>query len=1074
MSSQKRKKKRREKIRRRGRRDAWRTQLDESVSDENGVTEAERRNANDTDGQTSVEEKRAVAHTRLSDGHVLAKQCAACDAAVPEGHIECPVCGDGLFKWGETEADQPFVPSAVRSTPIGEIPGEVIVMDSEYANLTCQACGAEFEAPADATGRIARCPDCNCKLERSSRKRSDLADSVRGATSATYAVEFKELGPCVEFLDLALRNRGALGVERCDFDDIRVPKDRSNYTAVIRNLAEERVKLLMRLARVPGIEVSPAGLHGVSHTINGLLERVKLVRAAELPAEAAAAVLLFKGDDRAYRDWYTQLLDMGCRDISTGFIEPTGDNHRLSHLLLVGRAPKGFSPPGDWAHGRGWGARALVFNRLRPAEDCKLYVEWGYEYPAPQIERVYDDPQCRAIFVCADAPENDRDVADPNVSPCPVWLRLLESDIGRVFVLPERTLELEATASATAPVTLAPREAPEPGLLELHVQRDARSATASVESIESEIAWHQQAIEDLQRDHRSAHALRREPIYLAYVFEQPPGQNGEPPALNPNFRRLLEQPYGYLQHLRYALYDVPPTWGASSEPLGMHVVIDTRPGSHRQLWTQLASEVYIQRQEWFAWNLPLFVRNGDDLRPRLEDEALVELVRKLIWEDQDQERDVPVLLRTLPPEDGHRGRARWQALYAKDTKPLTACFRFLNDRFSGHLLRFRTQVPADIHSQLNEQGVQLTRQAEELEQAIADGARERVEAAESRWVRIDVRIDEVVKRTKEHEESVGVMEGLLRDIPGQWADFTERVLIANQTLVERKVKSVEEYEEAQHELAEQLKAYEKGLVDVKESLAQDRARLAKRKEDLESLLREVTGLAEARAKHLEEVNQLQAQVQERARRVAAEVEANRREGEAELKAKTEELAELDAEEARVKKLHQEAKTKTQEIRQKSEAIEKEKAQIEKDRRNREQDLQDLERNRQELQENKDAFRKINEKWQASEKEKAQVDEEKAQIDEDRRNREHDLRELERKRQELQKNKDAFRKIDEKWQASRDAQDEDRKQHLQECREFVEKFQAHVRTPPLRGQKVEKPKGGFFDNFLRWPRRRSRR
>ena len=102
---------------------------------------------------------------------------------------------------------------------------------------------------------------------------------------------------------------------------------------------------------------------------------------------------------------------------------------------------------------------------------------------------------------------------------------------------------------------------------------------------------------------------------------------------------------------------------------------------------------------------------------------------------------------------------------------------------------------------------------------------------------------------KEHEQAVLAVEGVLRDIPGQWADFAERVLISNQTLVEPKVKAVEEYEEAQHDLTEQLDAYENGLFDVKEELGQDRARLAKRKEDLESLLLEVTGLAEARARH---------------------------------------------------------------------------------------------------------------------------------------------------------------------------------------------------------------------------------
>ena len=74
-------------------------------------------------------------------------------------------------------------------------------------------------------------------------------------------------------------------------------------------------------------------------------------------------------------------------------------------------------------------------------------------------------------------------------------------------------------------------------------------------------------------------------------------------------------------------------------------MFNDRPESHAQLLTSLADEVYVQREQWRAWGLHLFVRRGDDVRPRLEDDDSMRLVRELLWRG-DHPSDRPILLRT--------------------------------------------------------------------------------------------------------------------------------------------------------------------------------------------------------------------------------------------------------------------------------------------------------------------------------------------------------------------------------------------------------------------------------------------
>ena len=373
----------------------------------------------------------------------------------------------------------------------------------------------------------------------------------------------------------------------------------------------------------------------------------RLVAQPQPQIDAGVAVILHDAADKDFRSRYSEILSMGCRDLRVGIVQPTGGNYGITHMILVDRPPKRFSTPGYWIQSTsGWGSRAIAFYRCFVNEDFPLYIEMGYEHPVLGLDRLYDISAERAkgIFVYGKDPTEERMVGNQEENNSPHWIIVGSTEWGEIFSIPDKSLSLEP-AKAAPRRFLKPRESEQQdaGVLQLRVQRDTKSLSTT-ESIEGQLAWHQQAIEELQREHRESRALRRDSVYLAYEFHQPlNGENGSAPTLSLNFSRLLDQPFSQLSHFRYGFFTHP-----SNKELGLHVVIDERPSTFAQTWTRLADEVYIQRNDWFEWNLPLFIRNGDTLRPRLEDEHMVRMVRTVIWEDNEHPFDQPVLLKTLP------------------------------------------------------------------------------------------------------------------------------------------------------------------------------------------------------------------------------------------------------------------------------------------------------------------------------------------------------------------------------------------------------------------------------------------
>ena len=139
-----------------------------------------------------------------------------------------------------------------------------------------------------------------------------------------YGIEFRDLGRCVEFIELALRNRRSLGIERENIDRIFVTDKR--YTVFLTDAQEQIDLLLRKLIKAKTIQqIQDGEPPGEELTINRLLERVRLVARPQPQIDAGVAVVLHDAADKDFRSRYSEILSMGCRDLRVGIVQPTDE-----------------------------------------------------------------------------------------------------------------------------------------------------------------------------------------------------------------------------------------------------------------------------------------------------------------------------------------------------------------------------------------------------------------------------------------------------------------------------------------------------------------------------------------------------------------------------------------------------------------------------------------------------------------------------------------------------------------------------------------------------------------------------
>ncbi len=701
---------------------------------------------------------------------------------------------------------------------------------------------------------------------------------------ADIGVQFTDLGNCLEFIETLLSNARRVRIRREQVDEIFVNHkgERRRYTAVVRGADDAALTLIQQLVRGKQIEDVDKP-EGEPRTLNELLESIVLAPKPHPDAGLCLAVALFSSKPADLREKYSEMIQLGCRELQVGFVEPTAANRKLSHLILAAQVPKGFAPPLSWARHTDWGGRALAFYRIRPEDECPFYVEWGFEHPVPWLDKYYDYDKNsdRGLFVCAMDPNIDRTESEFQKGHAPYWLTIEQNDWTGIFHVPDEALDLEAMDVAPR-VELTPRIDGDHGVLPLRVQPDNQAARGTLDAIESQIATHQQAIERLQRD-RSDSLNRQGTVRIAYVFEQPldggdDEGEGAGPGLTATFERFMDQPYGFLEHFRYGFFDDP-----SDPTKGLHVVIDGRRVDHAQVMSQPIAEVYVQRQDWHG-RLELFVRQGDILRPRIEDDEMITLMRRVIWEDHDHDPREPVFLRSIPGQ----GRAGWEAIYLEGMKSLTDSdvFRFFNERFPRHIIPFRDEVPDDVVRQIEGRRTNLDHNTGELEDQVVAAVTSRVDVTEDKWKIVSCRIDSITARMENHNVAIDKVETTIEAFKEEWDAFIGKVLQSDSDLKSTLVKAFSEYRDAATARDVELGAVEAAQLEVHTALEQDQEALDRRKEALEAAAPELENLAagvsasfppiEVRQREVEEAaKELNSQVQDRIRETESRIERSK-------------------------------------------------------------------------------------------------------------------------------------------------------------------------------------------------------
>ena len=759
-----------------------------------------------------------------------------------------------------------------------------------------------------------------------------------------YRIEFQELGDCVEFVDSVLRNHAKLRIPPEEIGvDVRVSDDDAKvFAIVITDLASSVGEELRRLARCPGFETASSGAGGDRITLNQLLERVKMVRQPQMVPGRPLAILLFGARDDEFRQRYTELMDMGCRGFRVGIVKASTKNQNVTHVILVEKPPRGFWPAAEWNPQSDVQFRTVACYRWRSAEDCRLYVEWSYEHPVERIEQLYDfdHPACHGVFAL--------NGSDGTEGLGGQWLHLRHEDYDGVFSLGEQKLKLDLT-EPLATVELQGVSHHDELSLDFRVQREARGTSSSLDAVETQIAHHQQAIVDLQRDYRAAHALRRQAIFLAYVFEQDlQGAASEPPPISTTFARFLQQPYGQLEHMTYGFYQDPGEHGH-----GLHLVFDERPETHSQLLISLADEVYVQRADWQEWGLPLFVRRGDDVRPRLEDQNFAPLVKELLWESKSHPLGEPILLRTLAADAVKSHGTQWEALYVRNLVPLreSSCLKTLNRRFSCKPLEFCEGIPSQLERNLEDTNASLSSRCKQLESHVLEAVEERVQVAERKWTHTDEQIQRLLRDTNQHTQAVDQAQAAISSFPREWTDFVENVLTAHRNLHARKIDAAAAYRQAQEGLTQLLEAHEAAILDVKWQVSQDIDSVERHRATYQTIEQQAQSFMDDLSRKVATFRRVQAEIR-------TEVSRIKHSADGQINDIKEELDETRARKAEVENNLRVIERLRGELRQEQQLVDENSRRTEKAQREREKESADLKKQRNDLRNEEDQLAQL--------------------------------------------------------------------------------------------------------------------
>jgi hypothetical protein len=660
---------------------------------------------------------------------------------------------------------------------------------------------------------------------------------------AKFGVTTGDLDRFVRVIDALQRNLPALGVDRSRFDEVYVQSlgvaqadgplqigvaqgparqvRKFIYNIVVDDLGDVLAKDLEKLTGVHARDVDASAPVGTRLTVNQFLESILLVHETRCAASNGIVIALFarQRDSIDLAHWHRELGRLGCRGVRLGFLAPQNQGVDVHYLIEVSKPPANFVPPSEW------GTRdALVFYRLKADPSCPFYIEWGYAHPVRDLARLYRVADERMVLLAADAIGRSRGHGDRSTTSA--TLRLPQESWRSVFEMADQVEYSVEIADLWDPRTLEAAKDTTRVNLAVEMRRDSALGGSGAE-IESKVAWHLHAVEQLRKAQQRREIERHEPVYLVQVFEQPlanpdpEGQRRERASpgstpLPPSFVRFLDRPYTELANFQYGFY-----LDESRPDVGLHIVLDEHPDVYERSWASLADDCYVAPQRWWDMGLRILVRVRDTLYPRLDDDTLLARLRDELRKTGSFDADTPILLRC--EKNQHETTSYSQAIGLVGLRPLidSEVFAWLSARFEVNAATFQIATHNQLHSAQVESVARLDELANSLEQEVILAIEQRVIRAEQDWTIADQRVAVLEERFAEHRAAAEEIDALLSRHTESWVDFVDTVLEADRTLSIRKVEALDRYETDHKKRAAALAAREKALTDANKRIAND-------------------------------------------------------------------------------------------------------------------------------------------------------------------------------------------------------------------------------------------------------------
>jgi hypothetical protein len=517
----------------------------------------------------------------------------------------------------------------------------------------------------------------------------------------------------------------------------------------------------------------PSG--GESMDLNKYLERVRLYNTGALPTRLECLILLNEGgvsDElvKAFREFPAGQSSQ-CR-----FFLGEKDDRGKPVTMLIFEHVRGIARVAQWV--RQLPASMSVFCPVDGGARDVLFCPWQFSHPVAALSRLYDCGDARFILM---RPRGS--------APVPrAWLRISRQAADEAVRSLDKLFHIEIDPEKyVAPVVVDPLRTRKGGgiapsdderiLLPLVVNRSGAGGIINAGTRQRHAEALRRQLAEIEARHERAQQLALGHSRVALVFHQDKGEQ-----IPPRLRRFLQRPYQTLDSYSYFFLR-----GARGR---QHVLFSNDPTPLTDHLVSCADEMFVQDARWPAWGLKAYLRHGVELSPRLDDQAMAQLVSKYLM-PTDKEQPEACLVDAITAEDGSINLSI-VAIGKGQLLELTKAIRLLNEQLTEGVEVAARDFPEKARASLEVRKMELEGTAQDtipggpapqglaqFYEEMAGDLRICTTEATLRWRALDGRIQTVIVQLDETEPQVREIEELLKSPAVPWEAFVTRVLETN-------------------------------------------------------------------------------------------------------------------------------------------------------------------------------------------------------------------------------------------------------------------------------------------------------